>query len=73
MDGSSTHLISNCGYLDQNLIFGDIMIDHIAALFASIVGEKDALAGLQVNAHNGSEAGSDEIRFAELLDHGVTS
>jgi len=49
------------------------VLDDIAALLAPIVGEVDPLAGLQLGVHDGAEAGSDEIRLAELLDHGAAA
>lgn len=68
-----THLISYCGYLDHHLVLVDVMGDHIAALLAPVVGEKDALSWLQLDAGDGSEAGSDKIGFAKLLCHGIAT
>lgn len=73
MVASQTHLISDCGYLDHHLVLVDVMGDHIAALLPPVVGEKDALSWLQLDAGDGSEAGSDKIGFAKLLRHGIAT
>lgn len=61
-----TNLCSRSVNLDAQLVGLVVVRKQVGAHFASVVGEEDALRGLQLDALHAAEAGPDELGVAVL-------